>query len=122
MAVGPIVTPKTDKERKSTKFLYKEIKVRSVSKLKYYSRQQDRDKYNRLVSSQANIDSLVRSVLDFLSKHKFDGLDVDWEYPRNGVDKVGYINLMSSLKKALEPNYLLSAAIPAGRWALEDGT
>ena len=122
MAVGPIVTPKTDKERKSTKFLYKEIKVRSVSKLKYYSRQQDRDKYNRLVSSQANIDSFVRSVLDFLSKHKFDGLDVDWEYPRNGVDKVGYINLMSSLKKALEPNYLLSAAIPAGRWALEDGT
>ena len=122
MAVGPIVTPKTDKERKSTKFLYKEIKVRSVSKLKYYSRQQDRDKYNRLVSSQANIDSFVRSVLDFLSKHKFDGLDVDWEYPRNGVDKVGYINLMSSLKKALEPNYLLSAAIPAGRWALDDGT
>ena len=34
------------------------------------------EKYSRLVSSQANINSFVQSVLNLLQQHNFDGLDV----------------------------------------------
>ena len=36
------------------------------------------DKYSRMVSSPASRRVFVDSVVKFLQKHNFDGLDVDW--------------------------------------------
>ena len=46
-------------------------------------------KYSKMASTPGNRSKFVKSVADFLRMHKFDGLDVDWEYPgatdRDGV-------------------------------------
>ena len=40
------------------------------------------NKYSRLVNDAAARQRFITSVLQFIEQHNFDGLDLDWEYPR----------------------------------------
>lgn len=40
------------------------------------------DKYSRLVNNRSSRKKFIINVLDFMYKYGFDGLDVDWEYPK----------------------------------------
>jgi len=40
------------------------------------------DKYSRLVNSPSGRENFVRTVVGFIEKYSFDGLDLDWEYPK----------------------------------------
>lgn len=40
------------------------------------------DKYSRLVNNPAARARFIKHVLGFLEKYNFDGLDLDWEYPK----------------------------------------
>ena len=70
------------------------------------------DKYSQLVSSSQNIDTFVRSAVQLLTDFAFDGLDVDWEYPKTEADKTGFANLLEALKRAFaQRGFLLSVAV-----------
>lgn len=63
----------------------------------------------------------VLSVLEFLSDHGFDGIDIDWEYPsqRDGrkEDKENFIRLLKELRRELKPKgYLLTAAVASTKF------
>lgn len=53
-----------------------------------------------MASSSSNRTAFIKSTIPFLRKYKFDGLDVDWEYPsdadRHGVpeDKEHFVMLL----------------------------
>jgi chitinase len=40
------------------------------------------DKYSRLVNNPAARTRFIKHVMEFMEKHNFDGLDLDWEYPK----------------------------------------
>lgn len=40
------------------------------------------DKYSRLVNNPASRSKFIKHALEFLEKYDFDGLDLDWEYPK----------------------------------------
>ncbi|CAG2120750.1 unnamed protein product, partial [Medioppia subpectinata] len=86
------------------------------------------DKYSKMASSPDSRKRFIASVLTFLKDNKFDGLDVDWEYPGfkasgeedrtpgNPKDKQNFVTLLRELRAALKPhNYLLTAAVSAGK-------
>jgi len=75
-------------------------------------------KYSEMARDPEKRKTFVESVVEFLKKHNFDGLDLDWEYPakRGGIpeDKDNFILLIRDLRAAFEPHgYLLTAAIGA---------
>lgn len=80
-------------------------------------------KYAKLVRVTVSINNFVTSVLAFLNLYKFDGLDIDWEWPTTAADMSGYSDLIIALKTAFKPyGYLLSAAISANPSVVDAGT
>ena len=79
------------------------------------------DKYSRLVNDQKARRAFIEHVIPFLKKHNFDGLDLDWEYPKcwqvdcnkgPQSDRRAFALWVKELKAAFKPKgLLLSAAI-----------
>jgi len=42
--------------------------------------------YSKMAKNVTSRATFVKSAVEFLLKHKFNGLDIDWEYP--GVNKI----------------------------------
>ena len=69
------------------------------------------DKYSRLVNSKASRKTFVSQVVSFLVENNFDGLDLDWEYPKcwqvdcslgPAGDKQGFSDLIKELHFAFK--------------------
>ena len=61
------------------------------------------EKYSQMAADPASRQAFARSALAFIRRHKFDGLDLDWEYPgkRGGKpeDRENFILLIKDLYK-----------------------
>ena len=81
-------------------------------------------KYSQMAKDDQKRGQFVNSTVQFLKKHKFDGLDLDWEYPakRGGSpeDKKSFIYLVRDLKAAFTSDkFLLTTAIGAGKATID---
>ncbi|GAB1598846.1 chitinase-3-like protein 1 [Argonauta hians] len=84
--------------------------------------------FSDMARTSANRQTFVKSVVDFLTKWEFDGLDLDWEYPalRGGApdDKQYVTLLLKELYEAFKKGpkqFLLSFAAPAPLEKMEKG-
>ena len=78
------------------------------------------DTYKNASSTEENRKMVANSVLEVMEKYQLDGIDMDWEYPKD-PDKENFTLLMKEISntlKAKDPSYLVSAAVPCGSWAL----
>ncbi|ORY88034.1 glycoside hydrolase [Leucosporidium creatinivorum] len=77
-------------------------------------------------STQQGRDAFVASSVKLLEDYGFDGLDIDWEYPKNDAEAVNYVELLRNLRQGLdrhaqkkgrsvEQGYELTIAAPCGK-------
>jgi len=76
------------------------------------------EKYSNMAKDPIKRRNFVDSAVNFIRKHNFDGLDLDWEYPgkRGGApeDKENFLSLIKDLHSAFSKlNLILTAAIGA---------
>uniref|UniRef100_T1JHM6 GH18 domain-containing protein n=1 Tax=Strigamia maritima TaxID=126957 RepID=T1JHM6_STRMM len=87
------------------------------------------EKFKEGSSSRYTRQTFVFSAIDYLRQRNFDGLDLDWEYPKGDDDKKNFVALLKDLREAFEaeaketkrPRLLLSAAVPAGAETIRGG-
>ncbi|KAG1669703.1 putative chitinase 10 [Nymphon striatum] len=81
-------------------------------------------KYSELVANQQRRANFISHVVGFLKDHNFDGLDLDWEFPRcwqsscigPAADKPNFVLFVKELRVAFNqqnPPLLLTAAVSA---------
>lgn len=51
-------------------------------------------KFKDMSSSRYARQTFIYSAIPFLRARNFDGLDIDWEYPKGGDDKKNYVLLL----------------------------
>lgn len=81
------------------------------------------DKYSRLVTSASSRKKFATSTANFLKKHNFKGLSVEWNYPKcwqsdckkgPDSDKPNFTKLLKELREAFdeqEPPLILSVSL-----------
>ncbi|KAG7049801.1 glycoside hydrolase family 18 protein [Colletotrichum scovillei] len=80
--------------------------------------------FSELAASKAKQDAFFSSLLSFMNKYGFDGVDIDWEYPvaeeRSGTPE-DYKNLVTFLKnlRAALGTKGLTITLPASYWYLQ---
>jgi len=97
-------------------------------------------KYSDMVSSSSSRAAFIKSVIDTMERHPFDGFDLDWEYPgatdRQGryADKENFLKLVKELRAQLDEyaanmegkfkqarKLELSMAVPVAKFRLQEG-
>ncbi|XP_055681663.1 chitinase-3-like protein 1 [Lutzomyia longipalpis] len=76
------------------------------------------EKFSIISNDPMKRKTFVESSINFLEDYKFDGLDIDWEYPgrREGSrvsDKKAFTELLKDLRTAFRPKGLLLTALVA---------
>lgn len=56
----------------------------------------------------------VEAVTRFCLNERFDGIDLDWEHPKNAEEQEGYAKLLADLRTAFEPHGLTLSVTVAG--------
>ncbi|KAH8695443.1 hypothetical protein BGW36DRAFT_299192 [Talaromyces proteolyticus] len=84
----------------------------------------------RSAMTDANRDTSVNNIKNFVTQNKLDGIDIDWEYPGEpdipGIppgqssDGPNYLKFLRALKIALGETTSVSIAAPASYWYLKE--
>lgn len=84
------------------------------------------EKYSAMASNDTSRNTFVNSVVEFLNKYKFDGIDIDWEFPnaRGGSanDKDNFSALLRQLRGRLSSiGKMLTIAVSANPRIIQMG-
>ena len=69
--------------------------------------------FEALAATQGTRAAFIRNLVKIVDQYKFDGADIDWEYPDPGDSAANFLALIKELRAALPKNDLLTAAVVA---------
>jgi chitinase len=80
--------------------------------------------FSNMVSSSANRQAFISSLVQVMKTYSFDGVDLDWEYPgapdRGGIpdDTANFVALLQDMRATFGNSFGISATLPSSYWYL----
>ncbi|KAH0608844.1 uncharacterized protein H6S33_001072 [Morchella sextelata] len=79
------------------------------------------DNFAAVSASQEAREKFASTARELVVEYGLDGIDIDWEHPADLKQGRDYISLLESIRRWLPaPQYILTSALPAGEWALQN--
>ncbi|MEW7291501.1 glycosyl hydrolase family 18 protein [Aquimarina sp. 2304DJ70-9] len=73
--------------------------------------------FTTLAANASTRTAFINNLVNFVNQHNLDGVDMDWEYPREGNEPQHYELLMQELGQAMHSRgKLLTAAVVVSGW------
>ncbi|OPB40957.1 GH18, chitinase [Trichoderma guizhouense] len=73
-----------------------------------------------LAASRDARETFARQARQFCDRHEIDGVDIDWEHPKDAEQGRNYVKLLQECRNALpEEDYFLTTALPVGQYILK---
>ncbi len=73
--------------------------------------------FTTLAANQTTRTTFINNLVNFVNQYNLDGVDMDWEYPREGNEPQNYELLMEELGQAMHSRgKLLTAAVVVSGW------
>lgn len=72
--------------------------------------------FSALAATEATREVFITNLVDLVLANGYDGVDLDWEFPANAMDRADLSLLVAELRQALGNNLSLSIAAPASDW------
>ena len=74
-----------------------------------------------IVAASADLrKTFINNLIQVCEDNGYDGVDLDWEFPKNGTDRAN-LNLlvmdMDSMFNAYNPDWLITMAVPTSNWS-----
>lgn len=77
--------------------------------------------FDEITADETRLERLVNTARTLVHDLGMNGIDIDWEHPSTKAQNQQYTHLLARLRDALpSPQYLVTTAVPAGLWALEN--
>ncbi len=74
--------------------------------------------FSKVAADKTLLGNFVRSAVAICAEHRLDGIDLDWEHPKDEKEQQGYAKILQELRTAFQPQGL-SLSISMAAWQSE---
>ncbi|KAL7783605.1 glycoside hydrolase family 18 protein [Trichoderma ceciliae] len=80
----------------------------------------DSKQFSVLAASRDARERFARQARELCDRYEIDGIDIDWEHPKDTQEGHNYVKLLQECRNMLpEEEYLLTTALPVGQYILK---
>lgn len=73
--------------------------------------------FSKVLNNPQLFQNFANQLLNFIKKNNYDGVDIDWEFPKNSFDTLNLNKLVQFLRQNLENNYIISVDLPYANYS-----
>jgi len=68
--------------------------------------------FSTVLNNPILFDKFTSQLIDFIKTNHYDGIDIDWEFPKSTNDTLSLNNFVKTLRESLGDNFIISIDLP----------
>jgi len=73
--------------------------------------------FSSVLNNPSSFQNFGDQLINFIKKNKYDGVDIDWEFPKNSTDTSNLNKFVQFLRQSLGNDYIISVDLPYANYS-----